>query len=496
MRKTYAGQLRGLRVSELSDRAYRDLVAECRAAGVPVAFFLTPESPVYRTWYSPDGRAALAAFTRVLADELGCPVFDAPTDYREEDFADGHHMLPPAARRFSRNLAERHVRPWLASARAPRGGNDDRRPPTPRAPLPRAAPRPAGRAAAAPAGRPRRAPVGRGGRLPHPPGAGGRGGDAPADAARPGVRPPPGSRHQAPGGAPGPAAGAGARHVADAERDRPEGDGVPGRARLAAGVQLRPERVVAGPPPAEPPAVPRGRGAAGGGAGRTAPGDAVPPRPRRRHVRRVRPAAERGRPAAAPAVPRRPAPAVPDVGGGPRQLVARAAVGGARQPRAVVAAGPDRRRPAPDGRVWVRPVRAGDGAGRRAAAAAGRRRGGLRGRRRERSRERTVRAGVPRPGRRVPRGRHRGRVLPGARVAGVPQLVHAGVAGEAGRVHADAAGRAGVPGVRGADRLRGRGLRRRAPHAVARGAAVQPDSGRATHRAVGRVGPRAAGGQR
>ncbi len=91
MEKTYAGPLRTLSVSELSARAYRDLVADCRAAGVPVAFFRTPESPV----------------------------FEAPADYAEEDFADGHHMLPPAARRFSQNLAERHIRPWLASARAP-----------------------------------------------------------------------------------------------------------------------------------------------------------------------------------------------------------------------------------------------------------------------------------------------------------------------------------------------------------------------------------------
>ena len=120
MQKTYAGTLRDLRVSALSARAYRDLVAECRAAGIPVAFFLAPESPVFRSWYSPEGRATVAAFTRMLSDELGAPVFDAPTDYREEDFADGHHMLPPGARRFSRELAERHMKPWL-TASAPAG---------------------------------------------------------------------------------------------------------------------------------------------------------------------------------------------------------------------------------------------------------------------------------------------------------------------------------------------------------------------------------------
>ena len=119
--KTYAAVNGNLFVSPLSDRAYRDLVADCRAAGIPVAFFLTPESPVFRGWYTPEARAAVAAFSRVLSDDLGAPVFDAPTDYGEDDFADGHHMLPPAARRFSRELADRHIGPWLASVRPPAG---------------------------------------------------------------------------------------------------------------------------------------------------------------------------------------------------------------------------------------------------------------------------------------------------------------------------------------------------------------------------------------
>ncbi|AWM40593.1 hypothetical protein GobsT_08840 [Gemmata obscuriglobus] len=102
------------RVSELSYRCFRDLVADCRAAGTPVAFFLAPESPVFRSWYGPQARAELAAFCRVLRDELGCPVFDAPDGFAEDDFADGHHMLPGAAARFSRQLAATHLRAWLA----------------------------------------------------------------------------------------------------------------------------------------------------------------------------------------------------------------------------------------------------------------------------------------------------------------------------------------------------------------------------------------------
>ncbi len=116
-RDQYALALAHLRVSELSTRAIRDLVADCREAGTPVAFFLAPESPAFRSWYTPQSRAALSAFTRSLAEEFGCPVFAAPEDFAEDDFADGHHMLPGAAARFSRRLADAHLKSWLAQSR-------------------------------------------------------------------------------------------------------------------------------------------------------------------------------------------------------------------------------------------------------------------------------------------------------------------------------------------------------------------------------------------
>ncbi len=114
MHRTYGNPLGALRVSAATEEAYRGLVADCRERGVRVAFFFTPESPVFQSWYSPESRAALTAFTRMLSEELGCPVFGAPTNYAEDDFADGHHILRPAASRFSRELADRHLRPWFA----------------------------------------------------------------------------------------------------------------------------------------------------------------------------------------------------------------------------------------------------------------------------------------------------------------------------------------------------------------------------------------------
>jgi hypothetical protein len=115
-RRGYASGLQNVRATELSDRCYRDLIADCRAAGLPVAFFITPESPEFRSWYTAHSRVAVADYIRTLREELGCPVFVAPEDYAESDFADGHHILPDGAARYSRWLADEHLRPWLAGA--------------------------------------------------------------------------------------------------------------------------------------------------------------------------------------------------------------------------------------------------------------------------------------------------------------------------------------------------------------------------------------------
>jgi hypothetical protein len=115
-RQGYAGGLQNVRPTELADRSYRDLVAECRAAGIPLAFFVMPESPEFRSWYPPHSRAAVEKYIRTLRDELGCPVFVAPESFAENDFADGHHILPDGAARYSRWLADAHLRAWLSAA--------------------------------------------------------------------------------------------------------------------------------------------------------------------------------------------------------------------------------------------------------------------------------------------------------------------------------------------------------------------------------------------
>jgi hypothetical protein len=97
----------------LTQRVYRDLIERCHAEGIAVAFCWVPESPRYRAAYSADAKKAIADYTHVLTGTFGLPVFPAPENLGEEDFLDGYHLFRHGAERYSRWLADTHLKPWL-----------------------------------------------------------------------------------------------------------------------------------------------------------------------------------------------------------------------------------------------------------------------------------------------------------------------------------------------------------------------------------------------
>ena len=112
-RKAYHHGLRYFRVGPMTDRVLRAIVERARAANVPMAFYLTPEGPAFRTLYAPETRPALAEYVASLTRGSGVPLFDAADGFAEDEFADSHHMLRGGAVRFSRRLADECLRPWL-----------------------------------------------------------------------------------------------------------------------------------------------------------------------------------------------------------------------------------------------------------------------------------------------------------------------------------------------------------------------------------------------
>jgi hypothetical protein len=114
VRSIHARPLAGFEPSAMAGAVFREDVARCRAEGIAVAFFWAPTSPKYRSWYTPASRAAIEAYSRKLSSELNVEVFPAPGHLEETDFADGFHLLRHGAAKYSRWLADNHLKPWLA----------------------------------------------------------------------------------------------------------------------------------------------------------------------------------------------------------------------------------------------------------------------------------------------------------------------------------------------------------------------------------------------
>jgi hypothetical protein len=96
-------------------RVYQDLIARCRTAGVAIAACWAPDSPSGRAVYTPQARATRAIRARALTDALGIPIFPTPDELTDDDFADGYHLCASGARKYSRWLADSHLKPWLAA---------------------------------------------------------------------------------------------------------------------------------------------------------------------------------------------------------------------------------------------------------------------------------------------------------------------------------------------------------------------------------------------
>ncbi|MBA4191941.1 MAG: hypothetical protein C0467_28510 [Planctomycetaceae bacterium] len=108
-------QLHKTQIHQSVDLAYAALIRRCQALRVRVVFVRNPESPAFRSWYSPECIAATNAYASQLIQKYGVTVFPGPEHLEESDFADGFHMYKHGAERYSRWLADTHIKPWIAS---------------------------------------------------------------------------------------------------------------------------------------------------------------------------------------------------------------------------------------------------------------------------------------------------------------------------------------------------------------------------------------------
>jgi hypothetical protein len=105
--------LNPLHISPDSDHALRELLDECRAAGIKTALFLMPEHSACRSWYTPETQVAVGAYLRQLSRDYQMPVIDTRGWVPDEHFADFCHMAPQGVKPFSERFGREVLRPWL-----------------------------------------------------------------------------------------------------------------------------------------------------------------------------------------------------------------------------------------------------------------------------------------------------------------------------------------------------------------------------------------------
>lgn len=107
----YRAILHDLRPTGGGARALADLLALCRAEGIPARLVLMPESVGFRALTPPAADGRLDAVLQQLTMQYGCSLIDARDWLPDAAFTDGHHMLRPGAEAFSDRLTDAVVRP-------------------------------------------------------------------------------------------------------------------------------------------------------------------------------------------------------------------------------------------------------------------------------------------------------------------------------------------------------------------------------------------------
>lgn len=95
-------------------KLYRDIIERCAKQNIPVAFYLMPESPWFRSMAPAATTSSIRRELEIFTHEHHVPLFDMTNWVDEElDFADGHHLLKhgsvPVSERFGREC----LMPWL-----------------------------------------------------------------------------------------------------------------------------------------------------------------------------------------------------------------------------------------------------------------------------------------------------------------------------------------------------------------------------------------------
>ncbi len=114
-RAEYEANLADWKVTDIGDRAVRQMLEVCRQEDVSAALYLMPEGTEFRGMYRPEVRAALNDYLAAMTQDCGVPVLDATEWNADQDFWDGHHLLADGATRFTQRFCREFLNKFAAS---------------------------------------------------------------------------------------------------------------------------------------------------------------------------------------------------------------------------------------------------------------------------------------------------------------------------------------------------------------------------------------------
>jgi hypothetical protein len=117
-RRVYKRLFDNFSINDISDRALRDMLEECRTHDIQVVFLLMPDHSMLRGWYA-SMQHRLMPYLRRLSVENRAPIVDARAWLPDEDIPDCTHLSPKGARAFSIRFGREVYRPLLQGGPLP-----------------------------------------------------------------------------------------------------------------------------------------------------------------------------------------------------------------------------------------------------------------------------------------------------------------------------------------------------------------------------------------
>jgi hypothetical protein len=102
-------------VTEIADRAVRQMLNDCRREHIRTALYLMPEATAFQKMYPPEVRTKLKDYLASLSQDGDISVLDATEWNADQDFYDGHHLLADGATRFTQRFGREFVGPFATS---------------------------------------------------------------------------------------------------------------------------------------------------------------------------------------------------------------------------------------------------------------------------------------------------------------------------------------------------------------------------------------------